>query len=676
MVHATVDEFTGKKQFEGSHLEWIRSNHILVSSFLRNHIDPDDFDVVKEEMEKHPYVHRKIIQENQNPNHKKIEKVVEKLGEDEGRIDLIVGGKGSGKTVEAWFLCELVHQEYDKPIYWMGPPFEGMPDYVDQTMDPSEIPTGGIVLIDEASVQFNARDSMDSEQVDMMKKIPVIRHKDKNALVITQSTNLTDRNWVDLADGIFFKEYQIFQAEGERDEITIQDDLKIYMPSTTEDEPPKGTLFVDNRDIIRYEHGLPEKFNPRMSTPYDKFSNDAEKYRFVIRLMEWYDDPETVNDLLQLRDASMDKVDIMLLQNIREDFGKEEMLEMPDDKLVRIVEKGFSDDPVCWRILGRDLPGLEYDFEMVEYLEEVHDRRRRDNTLYDLYSRKNWNKGFETTLHQRLDSGNVIFTFKGPTDTGKSWSAMSVAEDIVEVYNQENGTEKDPSKSIHLVWNTSEVQNILPDCEAGDVIIRDEDPTEEGTGSQSSEERLKTIEETLRQKQISFIFISPRLQTRNHNLILEPFGIDEEEETARLMVQTDEGYFMGYITVDRPRPKTLGPEGVNYEQEKMDFLERVMNNQADTKEYLMEMAVKFYNSDGFWRKGTKGSMISTIQVNSNLNKSEIDMVLNFMNEYFGEEYGCSLWGNGNRVEESKAMAMDEEISLEELKDTILLDIEN
>mgnify|MGYP006278214047 FL=1 len=653
MVFTSVDEFTKKKQYTGSHRKWLRDHEMEVERFLQKNISEDDLDKVVEDMLENPYVHRQMVAQSKDSNRKKQIQSVEQLAEDNGRIDLIVGGKGSGKTAFVFWICEQIHKKWpDKEIWWYGPPTE-LPDYINISFDESEIPPGAIVIIDEASVQFAARDHSDPSQVDLMKKIPVIRHKDKNALVVTQSTNLSDRNWVTLADGIFFKSYQVFQGAHERDEVTIHDDLDYYMPVEK-----NQCLYMDDDDIVFFNNPLPDCWKERYSKPYGPFRRPAEKYRFVIMLEQWVSHPGKIREQLQLRDASLEDVEIRLIKQIIERRGRDELLDMSDAELETAIDKGLKDDPLNMIVREEDLPGKDYNFKLKPSREEKFRRKADTEPDFDLFSRLNWNRKFFKELQQRQEEDNVVLSIYGQQGSGKSYTGLSIAGVLCDIYG------KDPAEDVHIYFDRSQITEELEDKEAGEVIILDEQKREQGTGSQQSADNLANKIDILRQEQIHFIFISPSLEDHNHYFVIEPYGIDFMREVSRNLVYTPELNLMGYITLEKPDTIV---EATNYQERKKEFTEKTKANMEGQNKTLLRKAVKVANSSQFRALAKQSNREQYIKdAFPNLNNTQCEDILSMVERAYNFDAGSTLpLARADRWEVNREFEEDDfEIDLE------------
>jgi hypothetical protein len=133
---------------------------------------------------------------------------------------LILGKRGSGKSVLAYYLIEI-HRYGLKP-YVVGIPQSKqhlLPEWVGVASSLEEVPFGAIVIVDEAYLLYHARGSTTQESKEMAKIINLSRQKGQTIIFVTQESRSIDKNIASSANVIIFKEPGILQSEFERPEL-------------------------------------------------------------------------------------------------------------------------------------------------------------------------------------------------------------------------------------------------------------------------------------------------------------------------------------------------------------------------------------------------------------------------------------------------------------------------
>lgn len=614
MVQPTLNDFTKRKQLQSTQRNYLLDRPRRVQRWLDRNLSLEDHADFVAQMLQSPFLASLILEQDKMGNRQKIQEIVQLMATDSGRMDLIVGGKGSGKTTLAHYIAYYVHHHFGVDIYWYGPPAE-LPDYITPVLSFSEIPENSLIIIDEASVQFSSRAGQGiGDQQDMINKLPTLRHGGHNMLVITQSTSLMDVNFLRLADGIFWKSYQLFGDQTERDAITISDDLKVFMPP--DNDPPKECLYYYDDGIYSFQHGLPPNWDEGYSTPYDKISEEGKQYRYALKLMQYFDDDHVVQEQLQQRSVDLDRVQLMYLRLLLKDHDLDELLALDNDALAQLCGEGFSDAPLQDHVRGTVNPDQDYNFKLKPVQEEMRKRMEQGNQEFQVYSDRNANKLILKDLRERLDTGNLIISIYGEQDSGKSWQALAMAELLLELF-----PDTDPSDwedRIHIFYSKQEILDNLEDMEAGDVVIMDEQPDESGTGSERREGQLQTVEETLRQEQIHFLFVAPSPKTHTDYWRLKAFGIDEDQEVSKALAYTNNRELLGYVTLSRPSPELVD----HYNQLKDAFTERVKAGDFGGGAEYEDKARQLLNRGAFTQCDTKSKLLTVIDKEYNVNKEE------------------------------------------------------
>ena len=188
-------------------------------------------------------------------------------------IVLIFGKRGSGKTALGFKILENAYNKTKRKCFVLDVPREVLPSWINSVNDVEEVPSGGIVLVDEGALNFSSRESMSKTNKEISKIMAIARHKDLTLLFITQNTGMIDRNILKLSDTLIVKEGSLLQLEMERNEIK-----KFYAKSKKYFDKFKGdrrkyAYVIDSDFEGVIEHALPSFWSARISKSRANSSN-------------------------------------------------------------------------------------------------------------------------------------------------------------------------------------------------------------------------------------------------------------------------------------------------------------------------------------------------------------------------------------------------------------------
>jgi len=110
-----------------------------------------------------------------------------------GKVILVLGRRGSGKTALAGRIAEFVSATYGMPIYWVGLPAEArnlLPYWVKLADSPEQCPAGSVIIADEAGLRF-ASLAFATDQNKLLRSLLMIcRHKHCSLIFATQSSRM------------------------------------------------------------------------------------------------------------------------------------------------------------------------------------------------------------------------------------------------------------------------------------------------------------------------------------------------------------------------------------------------------------------------------------------------------------------------------------------------------
>lgn len=132
-------------------------------------------------------------------------------------IVLIIGRRGSGKSVTAHAILDELHYDRECYIYNFPKP-EYLPNYIHTTQD-LEFKEGSVVLVDEGYMNFSARKGMSQNNQFIDNLNGLARQKDLLIIYITQEAARIDINIVRGIEVLIVKALSINQVRFERKEL-------------------------------------------------------------------------------------------------------------------------------------------------------------------------------------------------------------------------------------------------------------------------------------------------------------------------------------------------------------------------------------------------------------------------------------------------------------------------
>mgnify|MGYP001560570997 CR=1 FL=1 len=200
----------------------------------------------------------------------------------ESKIILITGSRGSGKTATALSMAETTHKENPSiNIYMVAyPQPKLLPTWFHHVKKAEEAPNNSLLIIDEAALEYGARQSMSKKSKGLAAVLPILRHKDQSAIFITQNTGLSDVNLVRLVDSIIIKKPSFLQSKTDRSAIKpLLEKASIMLKG--KDKSYSYTIDGDEEKLLQIN--LPSFWNNKIGKAWSKpieeqEENDEEDY--------------------------------------------------------------------------------------------------------------------------------------------------------------------------------------------------------------------------------------------------------------------------------------------------------------------------------------------------------------------------------------------------------------
>jgi len=140
----------------------------------------------------------------------------------EGKVIVIDGGRGSGKTCLAGKVAEFANATFGLPVFWIGLPPEArklLPIWVTLVNDPGQCAIGSIILCDEAGLEFSAALFNTSRNRFLGALLMIARQRHSSLIFCCQSTADIDLRILRSVDTFAFKRLSLNQVETERPSV-------------------------------------------------------------------------------------------------------------------------------------------------------------------------------------------------------------------------------------------------------------------------------------------------------------------------------------------------------------------------------------------------------------------------------------------------------------------------
>ncbi len=142
----------------------------------------------------------------------------EKFVSQSGKIGIILGARGSGKSALGMRILENIRAKSRK-VYAMGFNQKKLPKWVNFVSDLKEIPNNSFLLADEGGIQFSSRNSMSSANKLLTGLLLISRHKNISILFIAQNSSNIEVNTLRQADYLLLRKSSLLQLDFERKKI-------------------------------------------------------------------------------------------------------------------------------------------------------------------------------------------------------------------------------------------------------------------------------------------------------------------------------------------------------------------------------------------------------------------------------------------------------------------------
>lgn len=262
--------FEGKRQSFGTAIHYLNGHSLTYKRYLQTFYPPYDWRIVTSFFYNNPIQAKVIIDDFQKSNDHKLEEVVKIFVYGKSKIVYIVGARDSGKTATAFTMAEQTHQITNRAVYYVAPTNtnkDALPEWCKIAESIQKVPRGAFAIVDESAIQFNAREYMDKENIDMTKLLVIARHKDIFLIFLTQDTELADTNIRRLRDMILWKKSNNYSLSERGDRRGPEHKFWQKVRNMMAPRKKNQCLFEypSERRFINFEHGLPECWSNSLS---------------------------------------------------------------------------------------------------------------------------------------------------------------------------------------------------------------------------------------------------------------------------------------------------------------------------------------------------------------------------------------------------------------------------
>jgi len=241
----------------------------------------------------------------------------------DGKVILILGRRGSGKTALGAKLAEFAMAKYRMPVYWIGLPEEArglLPHWITMADSPTQCPVGCFAVIDEGGLNFLSLAFATDQNRLLRALLMLCRQRHSSMVVAVQSSRDLEYSVVRQADSIIFREPGMHQPDSERVDVRVMaKKAALAFKEMPKDEKIESAYVFDDNftGIIKYT--LPSFWSEDLSHVYAHF-NLANMQQQVAQRNELQ--RVVVQEAKLLNEASLEK-EIMELR--RQGYGIEKI---------------------------------------------------------------------------------------------------------------------------------------------------------------------------------------------------------------------------------------------------------------------------------------------------------------------------------------------------------------
>jgi len=186
-----------------------------------------------------------------------------------GKVILILGKRGSGKSAFALKLGEYLFAVHEVPVWLVGIPEEVsvyLPKWVNIAQDIDQVSLGAFIIVDESGLQYMAMRYQSDANTVMRRLLMIARHRKQSVVFICQVASDVDKAVVRQADCIVFKQPTLMQPKNDRPEVrdTAGRALKVF-DALPRDERLRTAYIHDSDFVGVLQCDLPDYWREELS---------------------------------------------------------------------------------------------------------------------------------------------------------------------------------------------------------------------------------------------------------------------------------------------------------------------------------------------------------------------------------------------------------------------------
>lgn len=227
----------GKLCFSPTHTKWLEDYQSEVDRYLYENVEEYSREYVRQTFEEFPSLGRTVVEDfviNSEDENNNVNELIEYIRDPGVFVILILGMPNSGKTTTAWSIANHMRKFGYNIVYISPLKPDGLPDWVTWKNNPSQLEAGDFAIVDEASIQNNARASSSRQNNDDLMWLAVGRHRGAKMVYLSQLSSIADLNLTRWANVIVSKGYgtsAVGASEIERKHIADNPILNYMKPT-------------------------------------------------------------------------------------------------------------------------------------------------------------------------------------------------------------------------------------------------------------------------------------------------------------------------------------------------------------------------------------------------------------------------------------------------------------
>jgi hypothetical protein len=231
-----------------------------------------------------------------------------------GKVMLIMGRRGSGKTALAAKIGEFAMAKFRMPVYWIGLPEQArdlLPHWISMAHSPDQCPVGCFIIIDEAGLHFLSLAFATDQNRLLRALLMVCRQRHSSLVLAVQSSRDLEYSVVRQADSIIFREPGMHQPDSERPDIrAMARQAALAFKNMSKEEKLESAYVFDDDFTGIIKCTLPSFWSEDLSHVYAHFDLSAmqqevakrdELQKTVVEETKLLDAASLDRDILELR---------------------------------------------------------------------------------------------------------------------------------------------------------------------------------------------------------------------------------------------------------------------------------------------------------------------------------------------------------------------------------------